>query len=144
MPKPLNLGKEAHLGEICVQRCSDRAQFFSQSIGFLHHQLINETDDAVPLGLCCCMDRHIWGENSISIGNFEALNWCTKNVPCSVIVLFPIVKMSEWEVWLRTKISPINFLPYVFLCSLFDCMWMFWGYDQRMDSGIYLWVHFQR
>ena len=44
--------------------CSDRAQF-SHNIGLLHHQLINETDDVVPVGLWCCMDQHISGENSI-------------------------------------------------------------------------------
>ena len=66
----LELGKEAIL-EKCVWNDVLTASSFSHNIGFLHHQLINETDDAVPLRLRCCMDRHIWRENSILLEIFS-------------------------------------------------------------------------
>ena len=96
------LGKEAILEKFV---CNDvlTASSFSHNIGFLHHQLINETDDAVLLGLYCWLlhgSTHLRWEFhllKILIGNFVAVNWCTKmsRVP---LVLFSNVKMSESDV----------------------------------------------
>ena len=126
----LELGKEAILDK-CVWYDILTASSFSHNIGFLHHQLINETDDAVPLCLRCYMDRHIWGENSI----------LSPQVGAQKIPVFRhcfIVKMPESEVWIHTKNLRTISLPYAFCVRCLIACENFEGMIKEWNLGIYI------